>query len=42
MWVHVCTATLTWLVVLWSWSAAGNPGRGTPPAVTERTQATAA
>jgi cytochrome c oxidase assembly protein subunit 15 len=30
VWVHVCTATITWLVVLWSWSAAGSP-RGREP-----------
>ncbi len=25
VWVHVCLATVTWLAILWTWSAAGSP-----------------
>lgn len=28
VWVHVCLATLLWVAVLWSWTAAGSPPRG--------------
>ena len=27
VWVHVCLATVTWVAILWAWSAAGTPAR---------------
>ncbi len=27
VWVHVCLATITWVALLWAWSAAGTPVR---------------
>lgn len=32
VWVHVCLATTTWIALLWTWSAAGEPAEEPSPA----------
>ncbi len=31
VWVHVCLATCTWVALLWTWSAAGEPASAAQP-----------
>ena len=45
VWVHVCLATITWVALLWAWSAAGTPLResaGARPAAAQPGGAAAA